>query len=74
MGKFLKDLHARSSISAESAYHYLAQRNISAGFRNRDSLDGLLLAVHFSNDNAFGPKIAATESSLTQLARRAIKP
>ena len=68
MGKFLNELHARNSRSAESAYQYFAQKNIGGSFRNRDSLDGLLLAFHFSNANAFSGKIAATESCLTQLA------
>ena len=68
MGKFLGELHARSPVSAESAYHYLTQGDIRATLKNRDSLDGLLLAFHFSNADAFRPKIAATESSLTQLA------
>ena len=68
MGKFLGELHARSPVSAESAYHYLMQGEIRASFKNRDTLDGLLLAFHFSNAAAFRTKIAATESSLTQLA------
>ena len=67
VGKFLNELHARSPKSSESAYHYLTQGDFRTGFRDKDSLDGLLLAFHFSNSDAFSAKISATESSLTQL-------
>ena len=66
-GKFLNELHARSPKSSESAYHYLTQGNFSTSFRDKDAFDGLLLAFHFSNADAFSAKISATESSLTQL-------
>ena len=75
-GKFLGELHARNSTSANSAYNYLVLGTVdSRSYRNRDSLDGLLLGFHFSKANAFSGKITATESSLTQLAEnhRAIK-
>ena len=69
IGKFLGELHSRNSTSADSAFRYLVLGEVVApSFKNRDSLDGLLLAFHFSNANAFSAKIAATESSLTQLA------
>ena len=68
VGKFLNELHARSPKSSESAYHYLTQGDFRTGFTDKDSLDGLLLAFHFSNADAFSAKISATESSLTQLA------
>ena len=68
IGKFLGELHARNSTSAGSAFGYLVRGDFGASLRNRDSLDGLLLAFHFRNANAFSAKIAATESSLTQLA------
>ena len=68
MGKFLNELHARSPKSSESAYHYLTQGDFRTSFTDKDSLDGLLLAFHFSNDAAFSAKISATESSLTQIA------
>ena len=68
-GKFLGELHARNSTSANSAYNYLVLGTVdSRSYRNRDSLDGLLLGFHFSKANAFSGKITATESSLTQLA------
>ena len=68
VGKFLGELNARNPASAESAYLYLTQGDFRASFRNRAALDGLLLAFHFSNTDAFRPKIDATERSLTQLA------
>ena len=68
MGKFLGELHARNSTSANSAYRYLVLGNVdSSSYMNKDSLDGLLLAFHFSKANAFSTKIAATELFLTQL-------
>lgn len=67
-GKFLGDLQVRNSASALSAYNYLILGNIRESFKNKDSLDGLLLAFHFNNPNAFSDKIAATEHSFVQLA------
>ena len=69
MGKFLGELHARNSISANSAYRYLVLGDTGGSFyRDKNSFDGLLLAFHFSNANAFSAKIAAAETYFKQLA------
>ena len=68
MGKFLGELHARNSTSANSAYNYLVLGDAGGSFyRDKNSFDGLLLAFHFSNANAFSAKIAAAETSFTKL-------
>ena len=72
-GKFLGELHARSPVSAESAYHYLTQGDIRASFMNRDALNGLLLAFHFSNADAFRPRLLQRKAP-SHSSRRTIKP
>ena len=69
IGKFLRDLYARHPHSASAAYRYLALKDVSFHLnRDKASFEGLILAFHFSNANAFSAKIAAVESSLEQLA------
>ena len=68
-GKFLKELYAQNATSAKSAYNYWTQGDIRTSFGNRDSLDGILHAFHFTFCEEKRNKIDELETTFREKLR-----